>query len=584
MNKKFLTTALAISLSAMAWTASAAQPFSDVPEDSWAYQAVESLAKQQVIEGYPDGEFKGDHAITRYELAQMVARLLAKKETLTQEQQQTVLRLAQEYSAELKNLGVRLNEVEKKAGKTLLITELRVHGINRYDNVYRGHISKHYETGVRLRANTITTLNERVRLYGQLETYMSMNGTPMYDVNGTYNAPHNKDSQLHLGHLFTTYQFGQVTPSKSLMGATKNLIGIGQFPVKMGVTGYTYDGHFKGAFIQLGDAEKGGHFRFAVGRATDINYDYTAPMMRGVEITKEEIGQLAGNAAAAGAIKAGQTPEVAKALADKTAKKIVKGFAVDPQATYQTLAQVLGNPQSPLAPMAKKLKATGRGDAPFIYYPMRENVEMVQGKDEDVPAVYVSYIYKNPGQFEFHAYALKATGPVGHICRAYGTALSYHVTPKFEVHGEYVKNMQKLPLNNEQPHNYVYGISYGKANILQGGSYSFGVDYVYSQAGSYFGGSGSDIADQYMGHIYTDWRNRGKKYGPMPAYLADKMGALLAGKPSGRVGGAKFYLAKVSYVPMMGLILEGSYGFNASDMGGRKMDNIFMFKATAFIK
>ena len=34
----------------------------------------------------------------------------------------------------------------------------------------------------------------------------------------------------------------------------------------------------------------------------------------------------------------------------------------------------------------------------------------------------------------------------------------------------------------------------------------------------------------------------------------------------------------------MGLILEGSYGFNASDMGGRKMDNIFMFKATAFIK
>lgn len=536
MNKKFLTTALAISLSAMAWTASAAQSFSDVPEDSWAYQAVESLAKQQVIEGYPDGEFKGDHAITRYELAQMVARLLAKKETLTQEQQQTVLRLAQEYSAELKNLGVRLNEIEKKAGKTLLITELRVHGINRYDNVYRGNISKHYETGVRLRANTITTLNERVRLYGQLETYMSMNGTPMYDVNGTYNAPHNKDSQLHLGHLFTTYQFGQVTPSKSLMGATKNLIGIGQFPVKMGVTGYTYDGHFKGAFIQLGDAEKGGHFRFAVGRVTDINYDYTAPMMRGVEITKEE------------------------------------------------LDKVPGNPQSLLAAMKTKLKPTGQGDAPFIYYPMKENVEMAQGEDEDVPAVYVSYIYKNPGQFEFHAYGMKATGPVGYICRAYGTALSYHVTPKFEVHGEYVKNMQKLPLNNEQPHSYVYGISYGKANILQGGSYSFGVDYVYSQAGSYFGGSGSDIADQYMGHIYTDWRKRGKKYGPMPAYLADKMDALLAGKPSGRVGGAKFYLAKVSYVPMMGLILEGSYGFNASDMGGRKMDNIFMFKATAFIK
>lgn len=63
----------------------------------------------------------------------------------------------------------------------------------------------------------------------------------------------------------------------------QNLIGIGQFPVKMGVTGYTYDGQFKGIVAQFGDYVEGGHLTLAYGRATDINYDYTGPMMRGMK-------------------------------------------------------------------------------------------------------------------------------------------------------------------------------------------------------------------------------------------------------------------------------------------------------------
>lgn len=65
-------------------------------------------------------------------------------------------------------------------------------------------------------------------------------------------------------------------------GPSKNLIGIGQFPVKMGVTGYTYDGQFKGAFISFGDYRQGGRFTIAHGRAMDINYNYTGPMVRGM--------------------------------------------------------------------------------------------------------------------------------------------------------------------------------------------------------------------------------------------------------------------------------------------------------------
>lgn len=596
MKQRWIKTALALWLMGMG-AAGAAQPFSDVDTNSWAYGAVKTLAEKGVIEGYPDDTFRGNRAVTRYELSQMVARLLAKEESLTAEEKATVKRLSEEYKDELKSLGVRLDAVEKKIGKTQLITEFRVHGINRYDNVYRGSISKHYETGVRVRANTITTVNPRVRVYGQLETYMSMNGTPLYDVNATYNAPHNKDSELHLGHLFTTYQFGKVTPSASLMGATKNLIGIGQFPVKMGVTGYTYDGAFKGAFVQFGDAAKGSHLRLAVGRATHLNYDYTSPMMRGMEISKDEAVSFVKKAVFGSAYKqalAGGRDEAtakkgAMEMANAMAKDISDNFkSTDPmkqKEAYETINGLLTmDPTSPFSKMAKNFVPTPNGNTAFTYYPMGDNVRMKKGEDEDVPAIYASYIYKNPQKYEFHAYALKATGPVGHICSAYGLAASYHVTPKLELHGEYVRNMRRLPLNNEKPMGYNYGLTFGNAHILKAGSYALTLDYVYSQAGSYFGGSTSDIADQYMGHIYTDWRGRGAAYGPMPAYFADKMDNLLSGQKMKKVGGAKFYLAKVQYVPMMGLMLEGSYGFNASDMGHRKMDNILMVKATAFIK
>lgn len=213
---------------------------------------------------------------------------------------------------------------------------------------------------------------------------------------------------------------------------------------------------------------------------------------------------------------------------------------------------------------------------------MGKDVVMGWGDDEDVPVAYASYIYKKPGQWEVHAYGMKACGPVGHIAKAYGFAGSYNVTPMLRVQGEFVKNLRKLPLNNERPYSYNYGIHYGEANVLKAKSFSIGVDYVYSQAGTYFGGSSNDIVDQYTGHVYKNWN--GMK---MPAYFADKMDALTDGDQSNdnnNFGGAKFYLAKASFVPMRGLLVEANYGFNAKDMGGKKMDNMFMLKATAYIK
>ena len=50
--------------------------FSDVPKDHWAYQYVKSLADRGYLNGYTDGEFKGDRAMTRYEYAAIVYRAL----------------------------------------------------------------------------------------------------------------------------------------------------------------------------------------------------------------------------------------------------------------------------------------------------------------------------------------------------------------------------------------------------------------------------------------------------------------------------------------------------------------------------
>lgn len=602
MKHAFLKAAIAACFACAAVTASAANPFTDVSADDWAYQAVASLSDEGVIDGYPDGTFRGDKHVTRYEIAQIVARLMAKEDTLNASQKETLAKLSSQYANELKDLGVRIAELEKKRGATDLITELRVQSIDRYDDVFKG--KKHNEISTRVRLNTITPVNDRVHLYGQIETILDMNGKNSYDVNrydwnkekeGKTGAAANRDGygdgDFHLNRLWTTYHFGpKQDTSKLPFGPSKNLIGIGQFPVKMGVTGYTYDGEVKGLFASFGDYLKGGRLTLAFGRATNINYAYTGPMMHGVKVsdiakgkllnelkTNKDLAQAVQRPELQGKlhelIQSNTTPE----LLDKM-HEIVRELPPD-------LASVIANK---LQPTNAALQAMMQGANGYYnpvndtLYPMGRDVVMGWGDDEDVPVAYASYIYKKPGQWEVHAYGMKACGPVGHIAKAYGFAGSYNVTPMLRVQGEFVKNLRKLPLNNERPYSYNYGIHYGEANVLKAKSFSIGVDYVYSQAGTYFGGSSNDIVDQYTGHVYKNWN--GMK---MPAYFADKMDALTDRDPSNNnnnFGGAKFYLAKASFVPMRGLLVEANYGFNAKDMGGKKMDNMFMLKATAYIK
>lgn len=600
MKHAFLKAAIAACFACAAVTVSAANPFTDVSSDDWAYQAVASLSDEGVIDGYPDGTFRGDKHVTRYEIAQIVARLMAKEDTLNASQKETLAKLSSQYANELKDLGVRIAELEKKRGATDLITELRVQSIDRYDDVFKGKVKKHNEISTRVRLNTITPVNDRVHLYGQIETILDMNGKNSYDVNrydwnkekeGKTGAAANRDGygdgDFHLNRLWTTYHFGpKQDTSKLPFGPSKNLIGIGQFPVKMGVTGYTYDGEVKGVFASFGDYLKGGRLTLAFGRATNINYAYTGPMMHGVALEKKELLNVLKKKCHEAGVPLNAMLGTIFTSVHVTVEGSVDSIDAFNKMSGADQVKVLNGlktslMQDPkLSGLASKLEAMGDKDYAYNYFPM-DNVHMGWGDDEDVPVAYASYIYKKPGQWEVHAYGMKACGPVGHIAKAYGFAGSYNVTPMLRVQGEFVKNLRKLPLNNERPYSYNYGIHYGEANVLKAKSFSIGVDYVYSQAGTYFGGSSNDIVDQYMGHVYSDWRGR-----KMPAYFADKLDAILSGtdSPDKKYGGAKFYLAKASFVPMRGLLVEANYGFNAKDMGGKKMDNMFMLKATAYIK
>ena len=86
-------------------SAYAANPFSDVPAGHWAYDSVNKLASAGIVDGYGNGTFGGDRLMTRYEMAQIVAKAMAKGANVD--------RLAAEFADELDSLGVRVAALEK---------------------------------------------------------------------------------------------------------------------------------------------------------------------------------------------------------------------------------------------------------------------------------------------------------------------------------------------------------------------------------------------------------------------------------------------------------------------------------------
>jgi hypothetical protein len=118
--------------------ATLATPFSDVPANHWAYQYIQSLAADGIIDGYPDGKFKGDRPLTRYEMAVVVARVIAKLQEnqgpkgASKEDLDKLQKLIDSLKDELDALGVRVTNLEDSLDaldkRTKFAQSLSMHG------------------------------------------------------------------------------------------------------------------------------------------------------------------------------------------------------------------------------------------------------------------------------------------------------------------------------------------------------------------------------------------------------------------------------------------------------------------------
>src|ERR1700722_20066670 len=114
-----------------------ATPLADVPRSHWAYAAIQTLAADGLIDGYPDGSFKGDRPLTRYEMAAIVARVIAKLEaqgaaTASKADLDQLQKLIDALKDELDALGVRVTSLEDAVAsldrRTRVAQALTVHG------------------------------------------------------------------------------------------------------------------------------------------------------------------------------------------------------------------------------------------------------------------------------------------------------------------------------------------------------------------------------------------------------------------------------------------------------------------------
>ncbi|MBE8953684.1 MAG: S-layer homology domain-containing protein [Quinella sp. 1Q7] len=144
--KKSVAAALAAAfvVGATSTTFAAANPFSDVPAGHWAYNSVAKLAAEGVVEGYGDGTYRGDRNITRYEMAQMVAKAMAKNPSGASKAE--LDRLAAEFRDELDALGVRVANLEKYADKLQMFGKIeytyKSHRTDRYQYDANGNLEK----------------------------------------------------------------------------------------------------------------------------------------------------------------------------------------------------------------------------------------------------------------------------------------------------------------------------------------------------------------------------------------------------------------------------------------------------------
>lgn len=119
--------------------------FSDVPTEHWAYNYVKTLADKGLLEGYPDGTFKGNAPMTRYEFAAIIYRALQNGATIDANMQRAMNEFAPELEKVSKEDRFRVDRVAGNDNDRHKIERVRVNNedkknIKDYRDVYGSKI------------------------------------------------------------------------------------------------------------------------------------------------------------------------------------------------------------------------------------------------------------------------------------------------------------------------------------------------------------------------------------------------------------------------------------------------------------
>jgi len=206
-----LTTALVVG--AASTTFAAANPFSDVPADHWAYDAVSQLAADGVIEGYGDTTFRGNQNITRYEMAQMIAKAMAKSDVSAADKA-LIDKLAAEFSDELNNLGVRVSNLERNADNVKWNGQVRYrYWSQRYENE-KGSKDKKNTDQLNFRLEPSAEVNKNWHVNSRIDAFTnpSKDGDATLKLVRVWAQGDYKNFQVKLGKLpfFSTETAGML--------------------------------------------------------------------------------------------------------------------------------------------------------------------------------------------------------------------------------------------------------------------------------------------------------------------------------------------------------------------------------------
>ena len=185
-------------LGSMGTSFAASNPFTDVPRGHWAYDAVEQLRQDGVIEGYGDGTYRGERTITRYEMAQMIARAmdqfdqqvkgLAGQKPVVQNvgaDKAMLDRLAAEFADELNSLGVRVSNLEKYSDKIKWSGKIEyTYTSTRVDENGNGHKSKTNSNGYVFRLEPNAEINDHWSAHARIDVEGDMRDDSIGDATG----------------------------------------------------------------------------------------------------------------------------------------------------------------------------------------------------------------------------------------------------------------------------------------------------------------------------------------------------------------------------------------------------------------